>query len=101
MPRTKPVTTFTARVKPSTTYERPRENMLSPISFDSTITFDSSNYTWDMISEWSGVLSSVYTTPRYAMYLRDITQQNVLDLSWEQVLWISGRRENKIVTIYT
>ena len=101
MPRTPINTTFTPRVKPTTQYEKPRDREESPISFDSVeITFDSTEYTWDRTFEDLWPLTSIFSTPRYDMYIRDIMEQDVLDLSWEQVLWISGARENKIVTIY-
>ena len=102
MPRIKPTTSFTPRTKPSTQYDRPREREESPVSFDSVqITFDSDVYTWDMTFEDLWPLTSIYSTPRYWKYVEDIQGNNVLDLSWEQVLWISGNRTNKIDTFYT
>ena len=102
MPRVKPTTTFTPRSKPTTQYTKPRDREESPVSFDSVqITFDSTEYTWDRIFEDLWPLTSIYSTPRYDKFVEDVTGANVLDLSWEQVLWISGARENRIVTIYT
>ena len=102
MPRPKITTTFTGRVKPTTNYKKPRNRTESPVSFDSVeITFDSTQYTWDMTFEDLGILETLYKTPRSGLFLRDINQENVFDLSWEQVLWISGRRENRIITKYT
>lgn len=99
--RTKPTTTFTPRTKPTTQYERPRDREESPVSFDSVqITFDSIDYTWDMTFEDLWPLTSIYSTPRKGKFVEDLTGQNVLDLSWEQVLWISGNLVNKIDTIY-
>lgn len=102
MPRTPITTTFTPRNKPSTEYKKPRDRSEFPISFDSVeITFDSTEYTWDETFRDVWPLTSIYETPRKAMYARDVMEKNIFDLSWEQVLWISGSKENKIVTIYT
>lgn len=102
MPRVKPTTTFTPRSKPTTQYTKPRDREESPVSFDSVEwSFDSTEYTFDMIFEDLWPITSIYTTPRKAMYVRDVMEKNIFDLSWEQVLWISGSRDNKIVTIYT
>lgn len=101
MPRVKPNTTFTPRVKPSTEYTKPRDREEYPVSFDSVeITFDSTEYTWDMIFEDLWPITSIFATPRKGFYVRGLTWENVFDLSWEQVLWIWGSKSNKIVTIY-
>lgn len=101
MPRNKPTTTFTPRVKPTTQYEKPRDREESPVSFDSVeITFDSTQYTWDMIFEDLWPITSIFSTPRKDKFVEDTTGQNVLDLLWEQVLWISGNLVNKIDTIW-
>jgi len=99
--RTKPTTTFTPRTNPKTQYEKPRDREESPVSFDSVqITFDSTEYTWDMIFEDLWPITSIYSTPRKAKYVIDTAMDFILDLSWEQVLWISGSNENKIITQY-
>lgn len=102
MPRIIPITVFTGRTKPNTEYTKPRDRTESPVSFDSVqITFDSDVYTWDAIFQDLWPLTTSYNTPRYAKYVEDLTGINVLDLSWEQVLWVSWNRVNKIDTVFT
>lgn len=101
MARIKPTTILTGRIRPTTTFQKPRDREESPVSFDSVeITFDSTEYTWDMIFEDLWPITSVFSTPRKAKYVEDLKGINVLDLSWEQVLWISGNKVNKIDTIW-
>ena len=101
-PRIKPTTILTGRTKPTTSFTKPRDREEHPVSFDSVeITFDSTLYTWDMTFEDLWPLTTAYNTPRYAKYIKDMSGQFVFDLSWEQVLWITGRPENKIITNYT
>lgn len=97
MPRIKPTTTFTPRVKPTNEYTRPRWEIC--ITWDQvTTTWDSETRTWD---EMCWVLQTQYSTPRYWLFVEDLTWANVFDLAWESVQWISGNRTNKIDTIYT
>ena len=63
MPRTPITTSWTPRTSPNTTYER---GEIIPVSFDRIdITFDSTEYTWDMISELKvRDIQTQYNTPR-------------------------------------
>lgn len=103
-PRIKPTTTYTPRTKLSTTYSKPRDN--SWVQYftadNTTIMADTTLYTADVtiLSAW-GKLTTSYTTPRYWKYLEDLLGNNIFDLVWNQVQWISGKRTNKIDTFYT
>lgn len=99
--RIKPITVFTPRSKPTTTYTKPRDREEYPVSFDSVeITFDSTGYTWDMIFEDLWPITSVFDTPRYWKYVKDLTWASIFDLLGEQVQWISGGRTNKVGTTW-
>lgn len=90
-------TTFTPRVKPSTNYTVPRTQ--DCVTWDDvTTTWDSETRTWDGMC-WPMV--TMYSRPRYASYVEDLTWINVFDLSWSEVLWISWNKVNKIDTVYT
>ena len=97
MPRTKPTTTYTPRTQPSTEYSTSRW-----LSYLVQETF------WKLLLEsWEGAIllesaiNTSYSTPRYWLFVEDMTWANVFDLSWESVQWISGNRTNKIDTFYT
>ena len=98
MPRIKPTTVITQRVRPTTTISRPR--VWVPISWDSTlITFDSNLFTFDMTK--TGGINTTISRPRYNIYVQDMDWNSVFDMNWNQVLWISWNTTNKITTIIT
>lgn len=102
MPRPTINTVFTPRTKPSTVYTKPRDREESPVSFDSVdITFDSTQYTWDMTFEGLWPITSIFESPRYWKFLEDLNGNNVVDLLWNQVQWITGGRTNKIDTFWS
>ena len=93
-------TSWTPRTSPNTTYER---GEIILVSFDRTdITFDSTEYTWDMISELKvRDIQTAYNTPRKTALLETeiwlyFTLENgeLLQAEW-------GNKSNIINTIYT
>lgn len=94
-----PITTvYTPRVKPTTNYMRPREWFC--YTWDNVPwTWDEANFSWD--ESCFDQIKTIMTSTRYAKYVQDLTWSNVFDLSWSLVQWISGSRNNKIVTPYT
>lgn len=99
--RVKPITILTPRVKPTTEYSTPRDRSNVPLTCDNVnITCDSTFITCDMISQDLWPITTLYNTPRKDKYLEDLRWINVLDLSWKQVLSISGNKVNKIDTLW-
>lgn len=90
MPRTKPNTTFTKRVKATTTWLLP--NYADYFTLDTTaFTCDTTSFTCDKVIEsitWWG-LTTAWDTQRYDTYVQDLIWTIVTDLEWELVLWIS------------
>ena len=102
MPRPIITTSFTPRVKPVTQYSRPRQGGLMNLTCDTTLyTCDTILITCDATQIWMPLIDTLFSRPRYAAYVQDLTWSNVVDLSWELVEWISGTQVNKINTIYT
>ena len=73
-------TSWTPRTSPNTTYER---GEIIPVSFNRTdITFDSTEYTWDIISELKvRDIQTEYNTPRLGYKVRDLMNNFVFDLA--------------------
>lgn len=101
MPRTKPTTILTPRTKLTTEYEKPRDRSGYPVTFDSIeISFDSTIYTWDMISEDLWPITTLISTPRMGYSVTDLSMNFVFDLMENQVQSLagSGKKTNNIIT---
>lgn len=94
MPRSIPTTTWTERTSPTTNWS---SRDISDIVWDAAdFSWIETDYTWD----WT--LNTTYRdTPRYESYLEDLTKDNVDDLTWDPVIWISGLNANKIDTTWS
>ena len=94
-------TSWTPRTVPTTEYTTPRDRSMSPVSFDSVEwSFDSTEISFDMTFRDLWPLTTAFSTPRYWQYVEDIVGNNVLDLLWEQVQWLTGGRTNKLDTFW-
>lgn len=47
------------------------------------------------------VISTEFNTPRYSTFIEDINGNNLEDINWVPLEWISWNRVNKIDTVYT
>lgn len=90
MPRNKPSTTWGDRTPPTTSWTT---DILDLIWDTAIFTWDETELTWDQTSGFTAWMNT-----RYAFYVEDLTKTNVVDLTWEEVLWISGQETNKIDT---
>lgn len=86
MPRVKPTTTYTERVKPTSSWTTPRLNII-PLTADTTLyTADSTLLTADQ----TGFITEIkteYTTPRSAPTLLDWLWLVLEDSSWLRLEW--------------
>lgn len=96
--RIKPTSSFTPRTKPTSSFVSTRA--FRYITWDTEeILFDSTGETFDTTYIWW--LVSSFISNRYALYVEDLTWDNVDDLTWEQVTWISWTEVNTIDTFWT
>jgi len=93
MPRSKPTTNWWDRTPPVTWWTKSRA--ISVLWSETVFPWEVDFFPWQFVIE---ELITNWDNSRYNLFLEDLTWANILDLSWEQVLWISGNEVNKIDT---
>jgi len=95
MPRTPITTVITWRTKPTTNFVVSRSK-LDYLIQESLWKLLLESWDWALLLE--SAINTSYNTPRYALYVEDLTWDNVEDLTWALVTWVSWDRTNKIDT---
>lgn len=94
MPRITPTTTWNERTWKSTTWQQPR--WIDCLTWDEAVfSWNEAVFSWDSTCDW---LITIWWEPRTGFFIEDLTKTNIVDLSWEPVLWISWNSTNKIDT---
>jgi len=88
-------TVFTPRTEISTEYDTTRGDI--PLWSTWNLPWEVTFFPW----QYEFMTDSVYTRPRFNNRVQDLTKNFVLDLSWNEVRWIWGKKVNKINTFYT
>ena len=97
MPRTIITTTFTGRTKPTTTLTSIRWDKIGYLLLETWFKLLLEDWGWILLED---SINNVFSTPRYAKYLEDLIWNNVFDLTWNTVTWISGSNVNKLDTFW-